>query len=46
MSGERTTVTIPKGISQLIHVNEQYFIDYQQRIGQRPELVMIHPSPQ
>lgn len=44
MSGDQSTVTIPKGISKLIDVNEEYFISYSSRIGQKPFLTSIEPS--
>lgn len=43
MSGVQSTVTIPKGIFKLIDVNEEYFISYNSRIGQRPFLISIEP---
>ncbi|MEK5179000.1 hypothetical protein [Paenibacillus odorifer] len=43
MSGQNT-VTIPKGIYKLIDVNEEYFISYNSRIGQKPFLTSIEPS--
>lgn len=44
MSGVQSTVTIPKGISKLINVNEEYFISYNSRTGQRPFLTSIEPT--
>ncbi|MEK4155727.1 hypothetical protein NYE27_11665 [Paenibacillus sp. FSL R10-2779] len=44
MSGDQNTVTIPKGIYKLIDVNEEYFISYNSRIGQKPFLTSIKPS--
>ncbi|MEK5416009.1 hypothetical protein BSK49_27655 [Paenibacillus odorifer] len=44
MSGDQNTVTIPKGIYKLIDVNEEYFISYNSRIGQKPFLTSIEPS--
>lgn len=44
MSGDQTTVTIPKGIFKLININEEYFVSYNGRIGQKPFLTSIEPS--
>ena len=43
MSGKRETVQIPEGIYKLIEVNKQYWINYEHRAWEKPELVSIEP---
>ena len=42
-SGIKTTVSIPKGISELIHEGEEYFIRYTTRMWQTPHMEKISP---
>lgn len=46
MSGDQKVITIPKGIFKLIHKNEEYFISFNSRIGQKPFLTSIEPIDQ
>lgn len=44
LSGNRETVQIPEGIYKLIEVNRQYWIKYEHREWEEPELISIEPQ--
>ncbi len=44
LSGNRETVQIPEGIYKLIVVNKQYWIKYEHREWEKPELLSIEPQ--
>ncbi|KRE39992.1 hypothetical protein [Paenibacillus sp. Soil522] len=44
LSGNRETVQIPEGIYKLIVVNRQYWIKYEHREWEKPELLSIEPQ--
>lgn len=44
LSGNRETVQIPEGIYKLIEVNRQYWIKYEHREWEKPELLSIEPQ--
>lgn len=44
LSGNRETVQIPEGIYKLIDVKRQYWIKYEHREWEKPELISIEPQ--
>ncbi|WP_141502886.1 hypothetical protein [Paenibacillus luteus] len=43
LSGQRSTVRIPDGISKLIEADKSYWIKYEHREWEKPTLVSIEP---
>lgn len=43
LGGNNETIQIPEGIYKLIEVNKQYWIKYEHRAWEKPELVSIEP---
>ncbi|WP_409177523.1 hypothetical protein [Brevibacillus fortis] len=44
LNKEKTTIKIPNGITKLIEVNEEYFVEYEYSKITSPKLVSIEPA--